>query len=115
MSTKIYDAYRLKNLSAFELGNFIKELKGKLLQVSAKSYSELFAQEVIDLIDNLCIYDAEKDFDAVDKLLRQIYLDSEPVKNLLDKKVNVDNLNMEKVKKSLLIKILPIKTIVNDI
>ena len=115
MSTKIYDAYKLKNLSAFEVGNFIKELKGKLLEVSAKSYSELFAQEVIELIDNLCIYDAEKNFGAVDKLLRRIYLDSEPVKNLLDTKINIDDLNIEKVKKSLLIKILPIKTIVNDI
>lgn len=115
MSTKIYDAYRLKNLSTFELGNFIKELKSRLLEVSAKSYSELFAQEVINIIDNLCIYDAEKNFGAVDKLLRQIYLDSEPVKNLLDTKINIDDLNIEKVKKSLLIKILPIKTIVNDI
>lgn len=115
MSTKIYDAYKIKNLSSFEMGNFIKELKGKLLEVSAKAYSELFAQEVIDLIDNLCIYDAEKDFDAVDKLLRKIYLDSEPVQHLLDENMNADNLNMEKVKKSLLLKSWSIGLVVKDI
>lgn len=119
MSTKIYDAYKLKNLSAFELGNFISELKSKVLQIAVKPYNNLFVQEIVNLIDNLCIYDTDKNFDAVEELLKETHHNFMPfqhsIKEISSYKTNIQKETMNQIIERFSFKYYTVGTIVKDI
>lgn len=73
MSTKIYNGFKIKNLTLHEQKLFLDELKEKLIPVYIESYCQVLADRLIKIIDSLTILDEEKDFEKIEKDLMLYY------------------------------------------
>lgn len=73
MSTKIYNGFKIKNLTLHEQKAFLDEVKEKLIPFYIESYCDVFAKRLIKVIDSLTILDNEKDFEKIEKDLLLYY------------------------------------------
>ena len=77
MSTKIYNGYKINNLSAIELNKFISELRDRLYNIYLDKYDKLFSILLSNHVHYLNRLDDDfaktKDASKIEKFLNQLY------------------------------------------
>lgn len=83
MSTKIYDAYRIKSGSDYARGEMIKEIKEMLKPYRQKRFESIYAEEMLIFTDNIRIRDYCHQYDKIQEVLNytRIMMTS-PYKNI---------------------------------
>ena len=99
MSTKIYDAYVIKNLSQLELKKFIQDLKQIVFEEALTNHFKLLSQKVLELCDELRVYDHLEDYEIVEKRLLNVYRESGSFNRLVKDSINgkTKELNIDEV------------------
>ncbi len=97
MSTKLYNGYKLNNLSVNELKEFMDELRQRLYKVFKSEYADVFNLMTIDIVDNIvaCDYLFSKTGDETDiekyfvSILQRAYQPCRMIDDFYKRKVNV--------------------------
>ena len=111
MSTKIYDAYRIKSGSDYTRGEMIKEIKEMLYPFRQKRFESIYAEEMLIFSDNIRIRDHYHQYDRIQEVLNytRIMMTS-PYKNIQNY-INKEGLDPGYVNTSL--KTLTLRTILH--
>lgn len=87
MSTKIYNGYKIKNLNALELKEFIKELQERVQIIYKEKFFKTFCIDMVDTLDDLTVLDAKyketKDATEIEKYLIKLYKVQEPMSRVV--------------------------------
>lgn len=73
MSTKIYNGFRINSMNLKTQKEFVSTVKKKALEYYIKSYADVFAEKMVEFIDNLSVHDYNKDFERIELALQKHY------------------------------------------
>lgn len=97
MSTKIYNGYKIKNLTTKELKEFVDELKDKFEKIYREKFINSFSLHMVSFLDNLSILDAEykytKNSSQIEKELKDLYFHQIPVQKIVNRHLMKKPLN----------------------
>lgn len=97
MSTKIYNGYKINNLSAKELKDFVDELKDKFEKIYREKFINSFSLHMVSFLDNLSILDEEyyytKDSSKIENELKDLYFHQIPAQRIINRHLMKKTLN----------------------